>query len=206
MYVSQPSSGLDKRQATLQLYIRDSGTQTVKPAIIFRGKGNITLDEQSQYDIKVDVHFQPSTWMDEELIIKWAKATLIPALNADDKEMVLFGDIVGFQLSKEFHNICRMAINTVVDMLPANPADKVQPIDARCGMMMMKKKIGEAMEKWLENEANFEFWHDRISARMRRLLMTKWTSDHSKVRHGKRSVKTIKSFRKLFEKTVCLMT
>ena len=114
--------------------------------------------------------------MDEELTIKWAKETLIPALNSDDKEKVLFADNVGFHLSKEFHDICRKTINTVVYMLPASHTDKVQPIDAGCGMMM-KQKIGEAMERWLENKANLELWHDKISAKMIRVLMTRWTGE-----------------------------
>jgi len=37
VWVSQPSSGLDKRQATLQLCIRAEGEQNVKPALVFRG-------------------------------------------------------------------------------------------------------------------------------------------------------------------------
>ena len=57
VWVSQPSSGLEKRQATLQLCIRASSEQTVKPSIIFTGKGNIK-DEKSNYDKRVDVYFQ----------------------------------------------------------------------------------------------------------------------------------------------------
>ena len=45
LWILQPGSGLDKRQATLQLCIRAEGQQTVKPAIIFRGKGNISTEE-----------------------------------------------------------------------------------------------------------------------------------------------------------------
>ena len=41
VWVSQPSTGLDKRQATLQLCIRAEGEQNVKPALVFRGKGNV---------------------------------------------------------------------------------------------------------------------------------------------------------------------
>ena len=48
--VSQPASGLEKRQAILQLCIRASGEQTIKPAIVFQGKGNITSDELAKYD------------------------------------------------------------------------------------------------------------------------------------------------------------
>ena len=138
--------------------------------------------------------------MDEELNLQWVRGTLIPVLKSDDEEKVLFADNVCFQLSKEFHDICRRKINTVVYMLPAHHTDKVQPIDAGCGMMM-KKKIGEAMERWLENKANLELWHDKISAKMRRVLMTKWTGE------AWRDLKEDKGFfTKLFEKTGCRMT
>ena len=50
VWISQPGSGLDKRQATLQLCIRAEGQQTVKLAIIFRGKGNISTEERDNYD------------------------------------------------------------------------------------------------------------------------------------------------------------
>ena len=46
VWVSQPSSGLDKRQATLQLCIRAEGDQNVKPALVFRGKGNVSSLEK----------------------------------------------------------------------------------------------------------------------------------------------------------------
>eukprot|EP00794_Sanderia_malayensis_P013396 gene13396-14769_t len=118
----------------------------------------------------------PSAWMDEELNLQWVRMTLIPALESDNQEKVLFADHVGFQLSQQFHDICRSKINTVVYMLPANHTEKVQPIDAGCGMMM-KKKIGEAMERQLEDETNLELWHDKLSGGRRRVLMTKWTGD-----------------------------
>ena len=74
--------------------------------------------------------------------------------------------------SQNFHEVCR-DFNTVVYLLPENHTDKVQPIDAGYGKMM-KKKIGEQMEKWLEEEKNLEMWHDSIPAKTRRVLMTKW--------------------------------
>ena len=49
-------------------------------------------------------------------------------------------------------------------MLLPSHTDKVQPINAGCGMIM-KKKIGEALERWLENEANLELWHVKMSAK-----------------------------------------
>ena len=48
VWVSQPTSGLDKKKATLQLCIRGSGKRSVKPAIVFRGKGNVAMDEKQK--------------------------------------------------------------------------------------------------------------------------------------------------------------
>ena len=42
----------------------------------------------------------------------------------------------------------------------------------------MKAKIGEAiMENWLEKDENLDMWHESISAKKRRILMTQWTGE-----------------------------
>ncbi len=78
VWVSQPSTGLDKRQATLQLCIRASGEQKIKPAIIFRGKGNISQNKKQRYDERVDVYFQPCAWMDQDLNMQWGGENINP--------------------------------------------------------------------------------------------------------------------------------
>lgn len=80
MWVSQPSSGLDKRQATLQLCIR-AEEQNVKPAIVFRGKGNVRADEKAEYDEGVDVYFQSCAWMDSEVNMQGRAKTLVPGVS-----------------------------------------------------------------------------------------------------------------------------
>jgi len=199
IWVSQPGSGLDKRQATLQLCIRAEGRQTVKPAIVFRGKGNVSTQEREKYDKDIDVYFQPCAWMDSETNIKWTENTLKNGLKDDPAEKVLFADNVGFQPVQNFHEACR-DLNTVVYLLPENHTDKVQPIDAGYGKMI-KKKIAEQMEKWLEKEENLEMWHNSIPATTRRVLMTKWAGE------AWRELSSDEDFvKKLFEKTGCLMT
>lgn len=200
VWISQPGSGLDKRQATLQLCIKAEGEQTVKPAIIFRGKGNVLNAEQEKYDADVHVYFQSNAWMDAEVNLKWTKHTLKDGLKDDfNTEKVLFADNVGFQQTQAFHEACR-EMNTIVYLLPDNHTDKVQPVDAGFGRMM-KQKIGEAMQMWLEKEENLEMWHDKISAKNRRILMTQWTG------HAWRELVSKPDFiRKLFEKTGCLIT
>lgn len=66
----------------------------------------------------------------------------------------------------------------------------------------MKAKIGEAiMEKWLEEDENLDMWHDSMSAKKRRILMTQWTGE------AWRKLSSVKMFaKKLFMKTGCLIT
>eukprot|EP00795_Rhopilema_esculentum_P006573 gene6573-12109_t len=172
IWISQPMNGLEKRQATLQLCIRAKGEQTVKPAIIFRGKGNVTLQELAKHDKHVDVYFQKNAWMDNEINLEWTENTLVPGVADKSKESVIFADNVSFQLRKEFHEACRTKCNAVVYMLPEYQTDKVQPIDAGIGRFM-KLKIGNALDKWLEIDEKVEKWHGKMSAKERRILMTK---------------------------------
>ena len=57
------------------------------------------------------------------------------------------------------------------------------------------------MEKWLKEEKNLEKWHDKLSARDRRILMTKWTAEAW--REPSRNKEFLK---RLFEKTGYLLT
>ena len=42
---------------------------------------------------------------------------------------------------------------------------------------MMKVKIAPAMDRWLETEDHLDKWHDKHSAKERRILMTEWTGE-----------------------------
>lgn len=200
VWVSQPSSGLDKRQATLQLCIRAEGEQNVKPAIVFRGKGNVKADEKAEYDKGVDVYFQTCAWMDGEVNMQWVEKTFVPGVSKSVEEKVIFADNVTFQQEKRFHDVCRHELNAIVYLLPENHTDKVQPIDAGFGKMH-KTKIGEEMDKWLEEKDNLELWHDKLSARQRRILMTKWAGAA-----WRELIKDKAFIKKLFQKTGCLIT
>ena len=200
VWVSQPSSGLDKRQATLQLCIRAEGQQNVKPGIVFRGKGNVSTEEKAQYDEGVDVYFQSCAWMDSDINMQWVTKTLAPGIGNSPEEKVIFADNVTFQQDKKFHNTCRHELNTIVYLLPENHTDKIQPIDAGFGKML-KTKIGQEMDKWLAEKDNLELWHDKITARQRRILMTKWAGAAWRV-----LVKDRDFIKRLFQKTGCLIT
>ena len=143
----------------------------LKPALVFRGKGNVSSTEKDNYDERVNVFFQQNAWMDEEINMQWCSKALFPGVGNSEQEKVIFADIVRFQQSKEFHEACRNEINATVYMLPENHTDKIQPIDAGCGRMM-KVKIAAAMDRWLEKEDNLDKWHDKLSAKERLILMT----------------------------------
>ena len=65
-------SGLDKRQATLQLTVFADGVDRVRPTVIFRGKGlRISDNEKQSYDRKVKVMYQEKVWCDEEIMKEW---------------------------------------------------------------------------------------------------------------------------------------
>lgn len=107
--------------------------------------------EKAMYDKGVDVYFQKSAWMDSDLNMQWLSRTLLPAMSDKTSEKVIFADNVSFQQEKQFHEACRKEVNASVYLLPENHTDKVQPIDAGIGKLF-KTKVGEAMEKWLEQD------------------------------------------------------
>eukprot|EP00112_Aurelia_sp_Birch-Aquarium-sp1_P025127 Seg821.9 transcript_id=Seg821.9/GoldUCD/mRNA.D3Y31 product="hypothetical protein" protein_id=Seg821.9/GoldUCD/D3Y31 len=129
VWVAQPSSGLDKRQATLQLMICAEGEQTVKPTVVFRGAGKVLLAEIEEHDKRVHVLFRKNAWMDKATNMKWANEVLIPGISDKRNENILFADNVSFQLLEGFHQVCRKKASMIVYMLPPNQTDKVQPID-----------------------------------------------------------------------------
>lgn len=115
VWVSQPSSGLDNRQATLQPCIRAEGEQNVKPVIVFRGKGNVRADEKAEYDEGVDVYyFQSCACMDSEVNMQWVAKTLVPGISQSVEEKVIFADYVTLQQDKQFHDACRHELNCIV--------------------------------------------------------------------------------------------
>ena len=110
--------------------------------------------------------------MDATTNMEWVSGTLLLGITSKDKENVRFGNNASFQLQQEFHEICREKVSTVVYLLPESQTDKVQPVDAGFGIQMKS-----ALNKWLENEEDLEKWHDKMSAKERRILMTKCTGE-----------------------------
>ena len=119
------------------------------------GKENVSTEEKAQYDEGVDVYFQSCAWMDSDINMQWVTKTLAPGIGNSPEEKVIFADNVTFQQDKKFHDTCGHELNTIVYLLPENHTDKIQPIDAGFGKTL-KTKIGQEMDKWLEEKDNLE--------------------------------------------------
>ena len=76
VWVANPGSGLEKRQATLQVCYSPEDNN-VKIEVIFRGTGKrIAPHEKEAYHKDVDVYWQPSAWADTDFSVQWVKKTL----------------------------------------------------------------------------------------------------------------------------------
>lgn len=204
VWIAQPGSGLDKRQATLQMCFSPEGM--VKPALIFRGTGKrISQDELAAYDSDVDVYWQANAWADTEFSVNWVKNTLSKAVDNLD-EYVLFCDNLTAQTSDEFLKEVRQHKGIVWFGVP-NGTHYWQPVDAGPGKAF-KSHIKEEQNIWLENDENIELWlgnDDRkLSAKDRRILITNWVGEA--YRKTSKDGQFLRMLYRSFEKTGCLIT
>ena len=204
VWVAQPGSGLDKRQATLQVCFNPEGM--VKPALIFRGKGKrISQDEVLAYDTDVDVYWQPNAWVDTAFSVKWVKNTISNAV-ANLDEYVLFCNNLTAQVSDEFLNEVRQHKGIVWFGVP-NGTHFWQPVDAGPGKAF-KSHIKAEQNIWLENDENIELWlgnDDRkLSAKDCRILITRWVGEA--YRKTSKDEKFLRMLYRSFAKTGCLIT
>ena len=204
IWISQPGSGLDKRQCTVQMLTRADGEQP-RIAIIFRGTGkSIREDEKASWHPGVDVYWQPSAWADTAFSLKWAENTLAHSVN-DLNRFVLFLDNLPAQETNDFKNAVA-SLNGVVWFGLKNATDLWQVVDAGLGQML-KVLVAREHQIWLDQEENAERWYGNNSepfgAMERRILITHWVGEAWKALCGP----NYDHFRRrCWEKTGCLMT
>ena len=100
VWVGIPGSGLDKRQATLQLCTSPEGD--LRAEIIFRGTGKrISKVEKQSYHKSVDVFWQSNAWADTAVSCEWVEKSLKPAI-PQGEEFILLCDNLSAQVSDEF--------------------------------------------------------------------------------------------------------
>ena len=187
------TSGLEKRQATLQLWIcAEAGRQYVKPSIIFRGSRGPRsklpwADEKAHYDglTNIRVTFQACAWADgrfcEEEIFKVA---------ADIRAAGVEGEVmIGMDNHSAQRTPAMLALYTKLGLVPvftsANCTDCISPVDHHIGRYIqqhMGRSYGNAIENnpeiWIASNVDEELEDPTCrGAKARRMLMATWLSE-----------------------------
>ncbi|KAK3273295.1 hypothetical protein CYMTET_18458 [Cymbomonas tetramitiformis] len=208
VWIRQPGSGLEKRQATLQICIRAGKTLEGKNlpqpriAILFRGTGKrISEAEKTAYHPDVDVYWQKCAWVDRPVAIEWQNGTLIPFLNEHlaNEESVVFADNLDAQIQPEYLENQKVNGRALGWSLLKDGTFWSQPIDLGLGREI-KRDVDYVQDEWLEEPENLEKWEGTMSASDRRILMTHWAGCGYK-----RTCERI-SFDRYFAKSGCKLT
>ena len=172
VWVRGASSGLDKRQCTVQLTIFADGKPRIKPLLIFRGKGKrIPLRETLRYDRRVTVLFQPNAWCDEVIMERWVRTSWKPYVSGDT---LLVLDLHRAQKTDGVKELLKECSTTPV-FVPAGCTSIIQPLDVSFNAPF-KKKVENAAQQHMEENLD-EYLNGKINAGERRILLTKWVGE-----------------------------
>ena len=178
VWISQAGEGAwEKRMCTLNLCFHPNPKEAQpRAAIIFRGQGlRISDSERAAWHKDIDVSFNAKAWANDEWCLEHIPKQLAPCVpGVRGEEALLICDNLSGQCSDEFRKTMKTKHNVLVWNLPPGTTDITQPVDSGYGRAV-KRLIGAALCKWLENEANMEKWETgKISASNRRVLLTIW--------------------------------
>ena len=170
VWVKSLGSGLDKRQATVQLTVHADGMPHSRPMVVFRGKGlRITSKEKTQWDKRVVVKFQENVWVDETIGLQWVQYTWRQT-TFDPRLLVL--DVHRAQKTDAFLRALALR-HTTPAFVPPGCTGLVQPLD-----VALNKPFKDLVDTQYNThfEENLNAWViGKISASERRILMTRWT-------------------------------
>ena len=127
------SSGLDKRQCSVQLTIFADGVPRVRALVVFRGKGlRITRKEQEAWDRRVQLAFQPKAWCDESMMKKqiseqWGNIFINPPTTGATGK-ILVADVYGAQQTDGVKALLKKKNSELVNV-PPGCTSRVQPLD-----------------------------------------------------------------------------
>ena len=187
------TSGLEKRQATLQLWIcAEGGRQVIKPSIIFRGARGPTSKlpwaaEKALYETlpTIRVAFQPNAWADEVFC-----ADEILMVAADLQAAGVEGEVmIGMDNHAAQRTPAMLSLYLSLAMQPvftsAQCTDCISPVDHHIGRFIQKHmgrsyraSVEADQEIWINASDEIEIENPTCSAAMsRRMLMARWLSD-----------------------------
>ncbi|KAF3924499.1 hypothetical protein ABW20_dc0105467 [Dactylellina cionopaga] len=175
-------SGLDKRQATVQLCIFADGVPRIKPLIVFKGQGTRLLPaEKNKYDKRVSVVFQENAWVDEVVTKHWLVNLWKPAAfdpingfrNNKESRLLVF-DAHRAQKTEAIRNLLH-DLQTIAAIVPPGCTSLVQPLDVSINKPF-KDYVAEASHRHFEE--NIDQWEtEKFTAGQRRVLMTTWVGE-----------------------------
>lgn len=184
VWLKQPGSGLDKRQATLQLLIRGEGKQP-KPVLIFRGKKTYTrkcdkkkrLAEESKYDEDVIVLWQPKSWADTETCVEWAQGPFTEFIkdNLKGDPFLLLCDNLNAQTKDPFLKAVADAgpSSSKIYFGPPGATHLWQPVDRHVGAQY-KTLMADYYHEYMAERAESDQDDSKVSPEEQRVLLTQW--------------------------------
>ena len=142
VWLTNPGSGLDKCQCTLQVCISPE---------------SISADEIKAYHPDINVYWQEKAWADTKFSVDWVRQTLKEVTKPlEGKEFVLFWDNLTAQISEEFLQTVR-EINRIVWFGVTGANDIWEPVDCGIGRMV-KQTVSRIQDEWLEHDDNIDLW------------------------------------------------
>ena len=176
VWVRGPSSGLEKRQCTLQAAVSADGIPRFKPCIVFRGKGQrIQQAEKQGYDRRVIVRFQENAWVDEQEMKWWTRHVYHPSVRQTSRQQLLVTDAHRAQCTESMKDMFKTLCNTQVACIPAGCTPLVQPLDT-CIFAALKFHIERIQNQHMMENLD-AYTHGTIPAWKRRVLITKWVGE-----------------------------
>lgn len=182
------TAGLEKRQATLQLWIcADPDQQCIRPALIFRGKRDGPLpwpQEQAHYDEhpNIRVHFQKNAWADSDFVRQDLAEVAQEMFNGGVVGEALVG-MDNYSAQKTPTIMSRYNDFGMIPLFtPAGCTDCVSPVDHHVGVHIQRhmaaayrKEVLNNPENWIQMDTDEEVENPESgSAMARRMLMVTW--------------------------------
>jgi hypothetical protein len=180
VWIKTPGSGLDKRQATLQLLIRALGKQP-KPCLLFRGCPELKrqydkdnrVREEAEYDDDVVVLWQAKAWADTKTCVKWAEGAFAEFVESElnGGESLVLADNLKSQVKDDFVEAVK-AKNGLMVFGPKGATHVWQPVDHHIGREY-GRLMGIYYDEWMAEQFD-SIVGGHVSAGERRVLLTKW--------------------------------
>lgn len=159
---------------TVQLTIFADGIGRVKPLVVFKGKGLcIGTEEKKMWDTRVDVVFQDNAWVDERIFLWWMENAWKTCRSSifDIRQKLLTLDMYKGQNTETIQNAWKKYRTTPV-IIPAGCTSLIQPLDVSVNKSFKQYVEESSQQYYVEHTEN---WIEgKISAKERRILMTKW--------------------------------